>query len=71
MNKGSKYVSYLIAFPTFDLRHCEAVAQNIYDEKLKNDPNMSGKWIEKHPDRGDCKEFKWLYTYVAHPILGV
>ena len=38
------------------LRHGEAIAEDMYKEKAKLDPNFSGKWLMKHPDQPERKE---------------
>ena len=38
------------------MRHGEAIAKDMLLNKKKADPNMSGKWVQAHPDQPDREE---------------
>ena len=46
----------LIIIHIIQPRHGEAIAQSILDDKLKLDPNKTGKWVQDHPDQATNKD---------------
>ena len=41
-------------------RHGEAIAKNMFDDKLRTDPNYTGKWLMKHPDQPELKDSTYI-----------
>ncbi|OLQ05892.1 hypothetical protein AK812_SmicGene10848 [Symbiodinium microadriaticum] len=62
--KGTRHGKYIWRkYEDVKAQFGEAVGKNIFEEKKTADPNMTGKWVMKHPDQKDNEDWILLKCF--------
>ncbi|CAE7312387.1 unnamed protein product [Symbiodinium sp. KB8] len=62
--KGTRHGKYIWRkYEDVKAQFGEAVGKNIYEEKKAADPNMTGRWVMKHPDQKDKEDWILLKCF--------
>ncbi|CAE7417885.1 unnamed protein product [Symbiodinium sp. CCMP2592] len=62
--KGSRHGKFV--WKRFDhvvTEHGEAIAKDMLQNKKKDDPNLSGKWVQKHPDQPEREDWMLMKCF--------